>query len=581
MKLVSLTSNMESFNPVIFNETGLSIITAVKRTQDERKTYNSVGKSLTISLIHFCLGSNPIEEYKEKLPGWEFYLEFRIGNEEYRVERSTDNQDVIKLNNEDYTISNFNKEMANKIFDIPPKSKYISFRGLISRFIRPKKFSYNHYNKVIPKENMSISEAINNAFLIGLDINKILKKEKLKKDLDDISSKKKNIEKDDVLKGFFKGSDKDGNVEIEIVELETEIDLLKSNLDNFRVAEDYYSIQKDADEISNQLRTHKNRASKLRNAILNIEKSLDLKPDISRKKLIKFYNEADFQLGDILIRRLKEVEDFNKKLLSNRSIKLFEDKTRFENSLNETLSVIKSLGKKENEKLKYLNAHGALDEYTSLNKQLTDKEIRLDKLQNYKNLIEEYQEKIDNLEKDFIDQNTDTRKYISSNKKLIDENIKLFKSFVNKFYSGKSSGIAISVNDGQNKIRYDINARISDDSGDSVNEVKIFCYDWTILKGQHGHNVKFLFHDSRILDGLDARQLRTLFEVAHSESNSGDFQYIISLNQFQLDILENKMSDEEGKFEKIISENIILELSDASDEDKLLGVQVDLKYDVD
>ena len=77
MKLISLTSNKDSFNPVTFNEKGLSIIAAVKRTSDQRKTYNSVGKSLTISLIHFCLGSSSSEEFKEKLPEWEFYLDFK------------------------------------------------------------------------------------------------------------------------------------------------------------------------------------------------------------------------------------------------------------------------------------------------------------------------------------------------------------------------------------------------------------------------------------------------------------------------------------------------------------------------
>jgi len=505
MKLISLTSNKDSFNPVIFNENGLSIIAAVKKTNEKRKTYNSVGKSLTISLIHFCLGSSSSEEFKEKLPEWEFYLDFKIDNIKYTAKRSTDNQDIIFLNNTEYTIDKFKSYLATIVFDIPENSKFISFRGLISRFIRPSKFSYSHYNKYILNEDRSIAEATNNTFLLGLDTRKILKKTDLKNSLDDVLKKKKNIEKDDVLKGFFKGDDESGNVEIEMVELETEIERLGGNLEKYNVAEDYYAIQKEADEISSQLKSYKNRASKLKIAISNVDKSLNIKPDISKAKLIKLYKEATIQLSDMVLKKINEVQQFNEKLLSNRSQKLLQDKERFKSELEKTNMIISRFGKRENEKLQYLNAHGALDEYTKLNKQLSDKEKRLDKLQNYKMLLEEYQEKIDQIEKDFIDENIETRKYLTRSKKIIDNNIKLFKSFVNKFYENKSSGIAISLNDGVNKIRYDIKAKIADDSGDSVNEIKIFCYDWTILKGQHNHKVKFLFHDSRITDGLDTR----------------------------------------------------------------------------
>ena len=198
--------------------------------------------------------------------------------------------------------------------------------------------------------------------------------------MDDIDKKKKNIERDDILKGFFKG-DGDGNVEIEMVELETEIERLGGNLENFNVAEDYYAIQKEADDISSQLKGYKNRASKFKIAIGNIDKSLNIKPDISKAKLIKLYKEATIQLSDMVLKKITEVEQFNKKLLSNRSQRLLQDKEKFISELEKTNMIISSLGRKENEKLQYLNAHGALDEYTKLNKQLSDKEKRLDKLQ--------------------------------------------------------------------------------------------------------------------------------------------------------------------------------------------------------
>ena len=55
MKLLKLRANKESFHTIPFNSKGISLIVAKKRTENERNTYNSVGKSLSIALIHFCL----------------------------------------------------------------------------------------------------------------------------------------------------------------------------------------------------------------------------------------------------------------------------------------------------------------------------------------------------------------------------------------------------------------------------------------------------------------------------------------------------------------------------------------------
>ena len=62
MRLVSLTANQPSFKPVRFNKTGVSFIVASQKDRansDTHTTYNGVGKSLLVSLVHFCLGARP------------------------------------------------------------------------------------------------------------------------------------------------------------------------------------------------------------------------------------------------------------------------------------------------------------------------------------------------------------------------------------------------------------------------------------------------------------------------------------------------------------------------------------------
>ena len=53
MRLIELRANKKSFHTVTFNQNGITVIAAIKETEDQKKTYNSVGKSLTIALINF------------------------------------------------------------------------------------------------------------------------------------------------------------------------------------------------------------------------------------------------------------------------------------------------------------------------------------------------------------------------------------------------------------------------------------------------------------------------------------------------------------------------------------------------
>lgn len=55
MRLISLTANQKSFHPIIFKD-GINIIAGKQVTphnENDGNTYNGVGKSLTLHLIHF------------------------------------------------------------------------------------------------------------------------------------------------------------------------------------------------------------------------------------------------------------------------------------------------------------------------------------------------------------------------------------------------------------------------------------------------------------------------------------------------------------------------------------------------
>lgn len=573
MKLLKLRANKESFHTIPFNEKGISLIVAKKRTENERNTYNSVGKSLSIALVHFCLASNRIPAFEELLNDWIFYLDFELNGQSYTSERATAKQDTILLNGENMSLADFRNFMGKEVFRLYEPVKSLTFRSLISRFIRPKRSSYDLYCKYV-EEEPEYNQLLNNSYLLGLDVNRIVKKNNLKEELENVNISGKAILKDPFMKSFFMKDD--GNVEIKIVELEKKIDGLQKNIDEFVIAEDYNDIKIEADKISTSLKTYRNQAAKFRMTIHNIEKSLQLKPDITQQQIIDFYQEAKIQLNDMVIKRLEEIEMFNARILDNRSLNLLQEKQQFEKHLSEIEERILMLGRQENEKLQYLNSHGALDDYTQLTRLLAEHRINLEKLIQYKQLVKEYKTRQEEVKKDFADENIATTKYLEDIEPLIKKNILMFQSLTEQFYEGKSSGITIDNNDGQNKLRFNIQARISDDTGDGVNEVRTFCFDWTLLKGQYNHEVKFIFHDSRLISENDPRQVATMLKIAQKECENNNFQYILSVNQCTLDLLAQELSEEEYRI--LITDNEVLELNDLSDANKLLGIQVDLNY---
>lgn len=576
MQLIKLSANKESFKTVKFNETGLSIIVGKKENKenlDTKKTYNSVGKSLIIRIIDFCLASNQIEEFEKKIPDWEFTLEFKIENEDYIVSRKTYEQGNLILNDKKMTVTEFRELFSKKLFNLNEKG-LISFRSMISRFLRPKKASYNDCYTFIYKEQEDI-KLLNNAYLLGLDTEKIIKKINLREEYTKTDNLKKSLKKDLTLKSFFK---QDTEAEVTIVNLEQEIIKLQYDINNFIIAKDYTEIKLEADKISEKLRIVRNKITLLQNSINNINKSIEIKADIPKEKVLKIYDEINIKLPELLVKEISQLEEFNSKIIKNRIERLSLEKKTLEGKLEESKKELKKLESLEDEKLQYLNKHGALEEYTAINQKLSETKLKLDKLKIYQNLMIEYKNKLSEIDIDLKKENILTNNYLNTEAKtILDKNIHLFKSIANEFYENKVAGISVSNNEGDNKLRYNINAHIDSDTGDGVSRVKIFCFDWTLLLGKQNHNMKFIFHDGRILDGMDPRQISTLFRYSYKKSHEEKLQYIISANEDSIESIREYF--EEKDYKMIIEESKILELTDKDHESKLLGIQVDMDYE--
>ena len=577
MKLIRLSANVPSFHTIDFNPVGISLIAAHRRSAQTNRTYNSVGKSLAIYLIHFCLGAKATSDFKEKLPGWGFRLNFMLNDStNHYAYRTTENDNVIIFDGEEMKVKAFNKMMGKLVFNISEDDKFLSFRSLISRFAREGKNGYTSFDQFKAKEQAPV-DLINTAYLLGLDVNRIIKKVQLKEEEDLLKQQEGNLSKDPVMHALLLGSEQLDDIDLRLIDIKQQMDKLQQDIRNFVVAEDYGDIKAQADAIVQSLRVWRNAATKYRIALDNIAKSLERKPDIKKQHLVSFFEEANVSLGEMVIKKLEEVESFNEKLLNDRSRILLKQQEEFVNQLKEAEQNIKRLEVEENEKLQYLNSHGALDDYTRLTELLSDLKSKKEKLEQYKQLQKNYKQRREEIKLAFADENLATQKYLDNIDDLVRHHMEFFHDLAKSFYSDKRAGLQITNNVGINKQRFDINARISDDTGDGVNETKIFCFDWTLLSAKQNNSVEFLVHDNRILSETDPRQIATMFRNADKICRDFGFQYILTINECSIDLLKQEMTEEE--FARLVQQREVLELDDASDEGKLLGIHVDLKYE--
>lgn len=577
MRIIELSANKASFKKVKFNPTGPSFILGSRKDKehhsDDNKSYNGVGKSLLVEIVHFCLGANLNKSFKSHLPDWEFYLEAVVGGTTVLIRRSVEKSGVVFVDGNQLKLKDYNEYLERNCFTIPPfsGSQHLSFRSLIPRFIRRNKADYND-PRLTSGDKEPYTILLRNLFLLGIDIDLIERKCKLRTRQTELELFEKNFKNDPFIREYYTGNK---DVTLQVKYLEDQAKKLEENLDSFQVAEDYYAIEKEANALAAQLKELKNKRAITQNSIHNIIKSLENRPDIPLNKVIKLYSELVESFKPETLKRLEEVEEFHNKLISNRISRLSQERRKIELELKSLEQEISEKGSEVDRKLAYLSDKRALDQYAAVSSNLSDVKAKLHKLLDYQQLLHRSREESSQVKKLLADEDLKTNAYLDETQKEREEKLSLFSEIAKLFYPDSPAGITLSNNSGDNKIRYDFDVRIEADGSDGINAVKLFCYDLAVVVMRHNHAVRLIWHDSRLFSDIDPRQRAVLFNTAVLFSKEFDFQYIATVNEDQLDAILPELTDAQ---QNEVLENIVLRLNDDGPEGKLLGIQVDMHY---
>lgn len=571
MKLISLKANKASFHPIIFKN-GINIIVGKQvspHDENDGNTYNGVGKSLTLHLIHFCLASNRIDSFAHKLPDWEFTLRFEIDGNEYYSTRSTNEQRKIDFCGEVLSIKSMRQKLLSLCFGLSENPKNMTWNTLFSRFIRRYRSCYSTFDSFVPKES-DYSKILNNCYLLGIDTDLIISKKELRDKQVAAMATERTIKKDPLFKQYYLGKN---DAELDVADLEYRISELEKEISTFKVSNNYHELEKEADDKSYKKKILENHRVLINNYIKNIEDSFKETAHVKEEKLLKVYEAAKVEIPDMVKKNIEDVLQFHSNLLSTRNARLRKELGKQKAELKEIDEKIFVLGQRMDELLKYLNSHGALEEYVALTKQLSSLQNELNKIQEYQKILKVYKDTELDIKADLISQDKETQMYLDDEAEYLSELRNKYWTYAKRFYPKKRSGLVIKNNSGENTLRYTLEARIEDDSSDGVNEVRMFCFDLLLLTCKK-NQMSFIVHDSRLFANMDPRQRETLFQIVFETCQKENYQYICSINEDALLSFQSLMPRTE--YENIVTNNIILELNDDAPASKLLGIQIDI-----
>ncbi len=576
----SVRSNMPSFKEVEFTP-GFNVILADRTKESTRgDSRNGLGKTTLFEIIHFCLGAGTRPNrglLVAPLKGWTFTVGLQIEDRSLTVTRSTDGPSRVLLQGDvddlmdvgerqldglAMRITDWNTFLGQQLFGLSlegPLPKYQpTFRSLFSYVVRRTRDAFSspftHY-----RSQREWDKQVNNAFLLDLAWQHASELQELK-DNEITLNGLRRAAREGLLEGLVGNL---GNLEAERTRLDSEIRQRSDNLRNFRVHAEYAEIEQDANLLTSRIQQMSN-ANIADGRLLDLyQSSLEYDQDPGTDDLLELYQEVGVTMPDIVRRRLEEVQDFHRQIVSNRRAYLQSEIQRIESNISQRRLELQSDMERRAQLFSVLRTHGALQEFTALEElhlglvsRRNDVDNRISNLQRFEQGRSEVRVK-----RELLLQTA--RRDFDERREARTTAISIFNTYSQALYSAPGD---LVVNVADTGFSFDVDIMRSGSQG--INNMKIFCYDLMLaqLWAAKYSSPRLLMHDSTIFDGVDERQVAQSLELAQREADNNGFQYVCALNS---DTLPS------GEFSPTFNLQSFVRrrLTDESEEGGLLGIR--------
>ena len=148
----------------------MSLVVAEQRSKEASETYNGVGKTLLLELLHYCLGSRKIVAFEQHLRSWVFALTIEMAGVEHTVSRRADKPNEISLDGQDISLNRLREFLGSAALETATPIPRLTFRSVVRRFIRSGKSAYTEFRYASEGESKQPYDSmLRSGFLLGLD----------------------------------------------------------------------------------------------------------------------------------------------------------------------------------------------------------------------------------------------------------------------------------------------------------------------------------------------------------------------------------------------------------------------------
>ncbi|MFJ6264120.1 DUF2326 domain-containing protein [Lysinibacillus xylanilyticus] len=549
LNLVIRNPKSEKIRELDFEENGLSVIYGkVNKPENEKETSNSIGKTLLLKFIDYIFGANESSEVvKPIIHGWYLEATVKHKNNIVNVKRILGNSE-IEINEGKYSLGeyreffNIERKLYNKQIFLSQKNHLISSRS---------EASMDDYTSMF---NLLKLESLSTELIEYYAVqDKIKELKNLEKRFIELFNEVKISEVEQKIFLLNKT----------IVEKENELKSLDERISNIQIGHEKTEMMNDYAEKNYTLKLLQAEYQKLNIEFKRLEKSYKQfkNLDISSEELQKLYEKASFEVPELIIKRFEEVQKFHENVYSDRK-KLTEERIEEIEQKKVLLKErIDTLNSEMNNIANVISQNEIYQEsmaiYKEKNMELQQLKYEQGELSRFEGLINERKNEEDSLAIKY----NDIKNVYNDNQKKIDN----YRDFIydmipNLYTEDVNAYFSINLKNRHKRNRpFAIELNLTGDTGEGVGEVRKILIDFLLFK--FNILLDILLQDSSCFSGIDNRQVSNLIRLGNSVAVETNKQYIISINDYQL----NK--NDKATME-IISSKTKLELDE---NDKLLG----------
>lgn len=525
MKILKLTiknPSQEVIREVEFEEKGLSVIYGnVSKPNDDKETSNSIGKTLFLKFIDYILGANESSEIvKSDIHGWILEAVVKYNNSTKNVRRILGNSE-LEIEGEKYSINEYKDKFQ---IERSLLSKQIFLNQKVNLIGNRSDASKDDFIALLKLLNLAdVSDETNEYYLIQDNIKDIKKFEKK------FMTLFKGREIEEIEERIFL-------LNKEIDEKENKLQEIEKNISNINVSEDKQALMDEYADKNYALKLLQADYQKLRIEKKRLKKSADelTHMDITSNEIKKLYDKAKFELPELILRRLAEVEKFHESVFLDRKNLIESKLSEIEMKMNGLGEKVASLEVELHKIAAIISENEIYKESIALYKDITDDlqhlKFEQGELSKFESLIKERKDQEDKLAIKY----TELKQTYSDSQNKIEKYREFIYNMIPDIYTEDVDAyFSVTLKNMHKRNRpLAIDLRLTGDTGEGVGEVRKILIDLLIFK--YNSIIEMLIQDSSCFSGIDNRQVTNLIKLGHNIGIQEDKQYILSLNDYQL-----------------------------------------------